>query len=131
MNDEMAALRRKMSNPWLWLQLMIGEADEWPQFIRKAFWDPNFNDHNRMIVTNFAYKNGVCESLLHDVLTLTLGKNYTRQRKANVQYRYSYFDHPIHGKQRRQQAYSFDTTMRKVMYLDGTIKNKRNHNETS
>jgi hypothetical protein len=122
-NDaEIVALRRRMQNPWLFLQMLIGEAEGWPTFIREAFWHSWFNDHNRMIVVNFAYKNGVCESLLHEVLSFTLKDNYTRTRRANVAYRYSYFDDPEHGAERRSRAYSFDTTMKAVMYLDGRIK---------
>ena len=124
-NDvDIVALRRKMNNPWLLLQMMIGDADTWPQFIRAAFWETWFNDHNRMVVVNFAYKNGVCELLLHDVLNFTLKDNYTRQRRANVAYRYSYFDDPIHGAERRSRAYSFDTTMKAVAYLDGRLKTR-------
>jgi hypothetical protein len=122
-NDaEILVLRRKMRNPWLLLQMMIGEADAWPQFIRKAFWEPWFNDHNRMVVVTFAYMNGVSETFLHEVLTFTLKHNYTRARRTNVAYRYSYFDDPLHGAERRSRAYSFDTTMKGVYYLDGRIK---------
>lgn len=122
--ETIAVLRRKMNNPWLFLQMMIGEADTWPQFITKAFWEANFKDHNRMIVVNFAYKNGVSEVLLHEVLNFTLKHNYTRERRRNVAYRYTYFDDPIHGAERRSRAYSFDTTIKAVTYLDGRIKSK-------
>lgn len=120
--NDIVVLRRKMNNPWLLLQMLIGEADTWPQFIRKAFWETWFNHRNRMIVVNFAYKNGVSESLLHDVLSFTLKDNYTRARRANVAYRYSYFNDPIHGAERRSSAYSYDTTMKAVTYLDGRVK---------
>lgn len=122
--DTIAILRRKMNNPWLFLQMMIGEANSWPHFIAKAFWDGSFNDHNRMVVVNFAYRNGVSEELLHDVLSFTLKRNYTRDRRANVAYRYAYFDDPMQGAERRSRAYSFDTTIKAVTYLDGQVKPK-------
>lgn len=77
-----------------------------------------------MTVVNFAYKNGVSESLLHEVLDFTLKTNYTRKRRANVVYRYSYFDDAMHGAERRSQAYSYDTTLKAVHYLDGRLKPK-------
>lgn len=118
------ALRKQMENPWIFLQMMIGEADTWPQFIRSSFWEIKFNDHNWMVVVNFAYKNGVCESLLHDVLKFTLKRNYTRARQANVAYRYVYFDDIFHGTERRSRAYSYDTTLKAVAYLDGRLKKR-------
>ena len=73
------------NNPWLAIQDIIGNANTWPKFIRQMFWDKNFTDHNRMIIVNFAFINGVSEEFLHDVLAFTLKNAYTAE-KIKAQY---------------------------------------------
>jgi len=37
------------NNPWLAVQDVVGNANTWPKFIRKMFWDKKLTDYNRMI----------------------------------------------------------------------------------
>ena len=75
-------------NPWLAVQDVVGNANTWPKFIRKMFWDRNLTDHNRMILVNFAYLNAISEAFLHDILAFTLKEAYTNERKRNIKDRF-------------------------------------------
>jgi len=80
-------------NPWLAAQDVVGDAKTWPQFIRKMFWDKNLKDHNRMIIVNFSIVNHISEEFLHDILSFTLKRAYTRERKQNITDRFRYLNH--------------------------------------
>lgn len=79
MSDRRDAARRARfarldRNPWIVVQDIIGTANKWPTFIREAFWSgTNFNDHQRMIVVNFAVLNGLHLDYLMNCLEFTLG----------------------------------------------------------
>ena len=68
------SIEQMNNNPWFALQDVVGNANTWPKFIRKMFWEKHFKDHNRMIIVNFAYLNAISEEFLHDILTFTLKK---------------------------------------------------------
>ena len=82
-------------NPWLGVQDLVGNANTWPKFIRKTFWDRNFKDHNRMIIVNFAYLNAISEEFLHEILSFTLKEAYTTDRKRQVKSRYAYLNDEV------------------------------------
>ena len=40
------------NNPWIALQNVVSDANSWPKFIRKMFWNRNLTDHNRITLAN-------------------------------------------------------------------------------
>ena len=83
------------NNPWLAVQDVVGDANWWPKFIRKMFWNRNLNDHNRMILVNFAYINAISEDFLHNILSFTLKEAYTSTRRREIKDRFSYLNHKV------------------------------------
>lgn len=114
-----------MKNPWLLLQDVKGDAVAWPRFIRETFWNRRLNDHNRMILVNFAVVNGVREEFLHEVLRFTQGNSYTRDRRQRITQRFRYFEDPTMGGERRSRAYSFDLLHRRLLTLAGDFYKKK------
>lgn len=104
-------------NPWLLLQDVIGDGKTWPAFIRAAFWDKDFDDHNRMIIVNFAIVNGVGEDFLHEVLTFTLRHHYTKDRRQRVAGHFKYYSDPQMGEDHKSRAYSFELYHRRLLTL--------------
>lgn len=83
------------NNPWLGVQDVIGNANLWPKFIRKMFWDQNLDNHNRMILVNFSYLNAISEEFLHDILTFTIKNAYTSNRRREIKARFSYLNNKV------------------------------------
>lgn len=77
-----ARFARLDRNPWIIFRDIVGETHSWPSFIREAFWSgPHFNDHQRMLVVNFAVLNGVQLQILLDTLSFTLGVHFLRNNR--------------------------------------------------
>ena len=73
---------RRDRNPWLDFVDVVGNLSTWPKFIRAAFWSgANFNDHQRMLVVNFAILNGVHLDVLLNTLDFTIGKHIHRRNR--------------------------------------------------
>ena len=55
----MPSRNRKTYELWCLLQDLIGKATLWPYAIRRLFWTRHISYFNRMLVTVFAYVNGL------------------------------------------------------------------------
>ena len=74
------------------MQDVVGDTNLW-LFIRKMFWNRNLNDHNRMILVNFACINAISEDFLHNILSFTLKEAYTSTRRREIKDRFFYLNH--------------------------------------
>ncbi len=68
---EMADVNRdKYYTAWLEIQDLIGPASHWPKKIRKLFWTKNVKHFDRLLISAFAYNNGLCVEALLDWVNL-------------------------------------------------------------
>lgn len=113
-----------------------------PIFIRNAFHQTDFSDHNRMLVVHFAVLNGVHFDTLDSALSYNLGENYyIRNRRQQVMTRFkSFFDHgrtandinpsfeprpESEAYKRRNYAYSYSVLHKTIMTLNHFECDKR------
>lgn len=112
--ERSAAMRRQRfarleRNPWMVFRDVVGEAHRWPTFIREAFWSGrHFNDHQRMLVVNFAVLNGVHIDVLLETLQFTLGRHLnSNNRRYQVVARYNALTQGTQAWDNRQRVWSY------------------------
>lgn len=112
--ERSAAMRRLRfarleRNPWMVFRDIVGEANRWPTFIREAYWSgQHFNDHQRMLVVNFAVLNGVHLDVLLETLQFTLGRHFnSNNRRYQVIARYNALTQGRQAWDNRQRVWSY------------------------
>lgn len=108
-----------MPNAWLDVQReLLGPATEWPQHYRTAFWSkPDYK--NRLLVTSFAFNNGVPVDRLEAILRVTWSRLDWQIQIRKVKELYHWFKE---NPEVWNRYYSWDCIEKRVTYLDGTLK---------
>ena len=120
-----------VTDPWFHFCDLVGPIERWPFFIRRVFDDGrNFDDHNRMLVVNFAVLNGVPWEALDRALAHRFGEWYTvanRQNQCLNRYRYFFNADGSWNVSTRSAAYSYSVRHRGMRTLmdEPYVKKKR------
>lgn len=123
-----------MPNPWLVLQDILPNANQWPGPTRRKFWCSNLNYNDRCYLAGFGYLNGVAPDLLIETIQFCNTAS-TPVKLRKIVDLYNYWSDPVEGFQRRTRYFSYSFYFGFVTDLNGLPRinvnrnrNPNNHN---
>ena len=129
--DRVPSAQDFVTDPWFHFCDLVGPMELWPFFMRRVFDDgPNFDNHSRMLVVNFAVLNGAPWEALDRALAYRFGDCYTvknRQNQCLERYRYFFNADGSWHVSRRSAAYSYSVRHKEMRTLmdEKYVKRKR------
>lgn len=109
-----------IGNPWLRVQVRIGEASTWPADIRRIVWCSRLGYRHRIDVVTFFLVNGISVQELVELLQFCNPVGATATHTRKIRDLYVYLQDPRFP-DRRRRYFAYDLIRRRVVNLDGTL----------
>lgn len=105
-----------IANPWLRIQVRIGEASHWPADIRRVLWCSYLGYRHRIHLVTFFYLNGVT---LLELVELVRFCNPVGSTQSHIRRIIDLYVYIQNNPRVRDRYFAFDLILRRVVNLNG------------
>ena len=100
------------------IQELIGKSSKWPVYIRLIFFSKHLDNHDRFLMVNFAYVNGLPLELLQQWMNLR-GQLRDSSAKRHILELYTQYESGQYNDERKFPYYSFNVSQHEYQYING------------